>query len=288
MLRALVAERLGTKADLEKVVGELVAAQNDDGGWSQVKELPSDALGTGQALVALASAGKTVRDPTVERAWRYLLESQKKDGSWLVKTRQVRNGKPQPNTRAASYMGTAWASIGWMRTFPAAAADDLSPRTLAALVEKATGALDLYGTPTSDTDLQLLKKRTTLHSLNLGHTKITDAGLTTLADLPELRSLDLSRNALTDAGLKTLTALKNLEALDLSFNPALTENGVEHLASLAQLHELNLEGTAVGDALLERLGEFKQLKTLQLRGTKVTAARIKTLKETRPDLQIIR
>ncbi len=114
MLRVLLAKRLGTAEELRAAVKELRDRQNADGGWSQSKVRPSDALGTGQALVALTTAGATVEDPAVAKARAFLLGSQKPDGSWYVLTRQ--GGEyDRKNFRAASYQGTAWAVIGLVR-----------------------------------------------------------------------------------------------------------------------------------------------------------------------------
>ena len=44
------------QAAIRTTAQELLASQGSNGGWSQIKTLPSDAYATGQALVALQGA----------------------------------------------------------------------------------------------------------------------------------------------------------------------------------------------------------------------------------------
>jgi Squalene-hopene cyclase C-terminal domain len=110
VLRIMLKQRLGKADDVQAHVKELLTLQNADGGWSQTKKLKSDALGTGQALVALSSAGVTATDPAVAKAWGHLIKNQKSDGSWFV------NSRAYEPPQFSSYMGTAWATLGMVRT----------------------------------------------------------------------------------------------------------------------------------------------------------------------------
>lgn len=98
----------------QPLVQRIVERQNADGGWSQAKELPSDAWATGQALYALSHAGLQPDDPIVTRAQTFLVKSQRPDGSWPMTSRPLDNkpdskgGGPIPITGA----GSAWAVIG--------------------------------------------------------------------------------------------------------------------------------------------------------------------------------
>ena len=96
---------------------ELLAEQRPDGGWAQIPTLNSDAYATGQALVALQEAriiSKT--DAAAKRGVQFLLNSQLKDGSWLVKTRAIRiqphyeSGFPHGMDQFISAAATNWAS----------------------------------------------------------------------------------------------------------------------------------------------------------------------------------
>ena len=113
VLRIMLNQRLGKTETVQGLVKDLLASQKNDGGWSQTKKLKSDALGTGQALVALSTAGITAREPAIANAWEYLCKTQKEDGSWFVASRAY---EPPP---FSSYLGTAWATLGMVRTLPA-------------------------------------------------------------------------------------------------------------------------------------------------------------------------
>jgi ankyrin repeat protein len=107
-------------ADVKQASGDLLERQRDDGGWSQIPRLESDAYATGQALVALHEARVPVSDPAWRKGLRFLLNSQAPDGSWHVKTRLVEQhllsppyfetGFPYKKDQIASCMGTAWAA----------------------------------------------------------------------------------------------------------------------------------------------------------------------------------
>jgi len=116
VLRILLNQRLGKPDDVQTLVKELLSLQKDDGGWCQTKKLRSDALGTGQALVALTTAGVpaciTADDPAFTKAWGYLIRTQKPNGAWDV------NSRAYEPPEFSGYMGTAWATLGLVRTLP--------------------------------------------------------------------------------------------------------------------------------------------------------------------------
>lgn len=68
---------------------QLVAQQNkEDGGWSQLPGLGSDAYSTGEVLVALHQAGDVATsDAAYQRGLKFLLKNQQTDGSWRVESR---------------------------------------------------------------------------------------------------------------------------------------------------------------------------------------------------------
>ncbi len=93
----------------------VLAAQRDDGGWSQHEDIASDAYATGQTLALLAASGFPPTDPPARRGVALLLESQHADGSWKVETRarpvQVYfdNGDPHGKHQFISTPASCWA-----------------------------------------------------------------------------------------------------------------------------------------------------------------------------------
>jgi hypothetical protein len=116
------------KADadaLRKSAQALLSEQRPDGGWAQLPNLESDAYSTGQALVALNSAGQlAVSDRAYQRGVAFLLRTQHPDGSWLVRARSVpfqaykESGFPHGKHQWISAAGTSWAAMALSLTAP--------------------------------------------------------------------------------------------------------------------------------------------------------------------------
>ena len=113
------------KTTWQAAARRLKAAQQSDGGWTQIPTRSSDAYATGQAVVALALAGELApADPATRRAVAFLLTSQQADGSWLVTTRRARHeglpyfdsGFPHGKHQFISYAGAAWATMALLLT----------------------------------------------------------------------------------------------------------------------------------------------------------------------------
>ena len=111
---------------LRKRASELLSAQHDDGGWSQLPMLGSDAYGTGQALVALERSGAiSVSDAAYQRGVDFLLRTQLADGSWLVHTRSFpvqiykESGYPHGPDQWISAAGSSWAAMALGLAAPA-------------------------------------------------------------------------------------------------------------------------------------------------------------------------
>jgi len=119
-IHLFAADQLGNG---QEVVGErrkvVLDAQREDGGWSQLDSMDSDAYATGQALyVLLETAGS---DPPeafqkgVERGVAFLLKTRKDDGSWHVVSRSkpiqrmFDNGDPHGKDQFISTPATAWS-----------------------------------------------------------------------------------------------------------------------------------------------------------------------------------
>jgi Squalene-hopene cyclase C-terminal domain len=120
VLRLILWRRLGQPAaEWEPLVKKVRGAQQADGGWGQVKGAKSDALGTGQALYALAEAGAKPDDEAVRKGQSFLAKTQHQDGGWPMVSRAImRDGKPPKNLEPITHAGSAWAVMGLVRSSP--------------------------------------------------------------------------------------------------------------------------------------------------------------------------
>jgi hypothetical protein len=118
-LRLLVCRWLGKPTgDAKSLVESLLRRQNEDGGWSQTKTLKSDAFATGLALYVLSGQNAAGVDTALRRAQVFLLKTQQPDGSWPMTSRPAEPKGPGPakDLRPIKYFGTAWATIGLVRS----------------------------------------------------------------------------------------------------------------------------------------------------------------------------
>lgn len=97
---------------------KLISDQRTDGGWAQLDTLPSDSYATGQALYALHAAGN-LPQTSLDKAVRFLLQTQLADGTWQVRSRAFplqpnyfETGFPHGRDQWISAAGTSWACIG--------------------------------------------------------------------------------------------------------------------------------------------------------------------------------
>jgi ankyrin repeat protein len=117
----------GKSTTIAAAAKDLAAQQGEDGGWSQFSTMTSDAYASGEALYALATAGRMrAADPVYARGVKYLLATQAGDGSWHVKSRSIwiqpyfESGFPYGHDQWISAAGTAWATMALsMATTPA-------------------------------------------------------------------------------------------------------------------------------------------------------------------------
>lgn len=100
-------------SDDEAPLAALLAAQNDDGGWPWLLGEPSDALGTGQALHALAERGPRQRE-AIARGRAYLCRTQREDGGWTTPSTLAKHARAP--SAVSDDWGTAWAAIGLLST----------------------------------------------------------------------------------------------------------------------------------------------------------------------------
>ena len=102
-------------ADIKAQAKRLAKLQRPDGGWGQTRFMHPDAYATGQSLYALQLAGTSPGDATYKAGIRYLLRSQRQDGSWFVQSRgfgfqpYAEYGFPHGTSQFLSAAATAWA-----------------------------------------------------------------------------------------------------------------------------------------------------------------------------------
>jgi hypothetical protein len=113
-LRMLVEREFGDAEQVPAWKKQLLAQQNDDGGWPLLKGEVSHPLVTGQALWALSLAGMPGNDPVIDRARTYLVSTQDENGSWKATSRN----NPAHTNIVTIHWGTGWATIGLLRTLP--------------------------------------------------------------------------------------------------------------------------------------------------------------------------
>src|SRR5262249_32290850 len=101
----------------QPLVQRIKERQNTDGGWSQSKDMGSDAWATGQAVYSLAHAVIQPDDPIITRARAFLAKIQREDGSWPMSSRpQKPGGKGATSLVPITGAGSAWAVLGLVRS----------------------------------------------------------------------------------------------------------------------------------------------------------------------------
>ncbi|HYZ84951.1 MAG TPA: ankyrin repeat domain-containing protein [Bryobacteraceae bacterium] len=104
-------------AELQPHAKALAATQRKDGGWAQNKWLASDAMGTGQAVFALAQAGYAADHPARAKGRSFLISTQNEDGSWMVRSRSPKfqpyfeSGFPYGHDQWISHAASTWATM---------------------------------------------------------------------------------------------------------------------------------------------------------------------------------
>jgi pimeloyl-ACP methyl ester carboxylesterase len=106
---------------VKQAMDELLAAQEENGGWAQLPGLNADAYATGLALVVLhETEGLAETHTSYGRGVQFLLRTQQNDGSWFVHKRAAsmnryfETGFPHGKHQFSSFTGTAWATMALM------------------------------------------------------------------------------------------------------------------------------------------------------------------------------
>jgi len=105
-----------TAKQIEAGIAQLVQRQHKDGGWAPEEKLPSDAYATGQALYFLRLAGLKKDHEAIRRGVAFLATTQRADGSWPMKSRAHPGATPMTNPVPITYFGSAWATLGLLRS----------------------------------------------------------------------------------------------------------------------------------------------------------------------------
>ena len=105
-----------SKESIREAADELLATRRADGGWSQLDGGTSDAYATGTALFGLHLAGGLATDsPAYRGGLRFLIASQRKDGSWFVASRSkpfqpyFESGFPYGKDQFISMAASCWS-----------------------------------------------------------------------------------------------------------------------------------------------------------------------------------
>lgn len=104
----------GDKA-IEAARKAVLDAQQEDGGWAQLPTMETDPYATGQSLWVLQETGLPTDHPAYQRGLHFLLDQQRKDGSWHVATRSrpiqryYESGFPHGVDQFISISATSWA-----------------------------------------------------------------------------------------------------------------------------------------------------------------------------------
>jgi N-acyl-D-amino-acid deacylase len=110
--------------DVAGARAQLLKDQRPDGSWAQLAEMSGDAYATGTALVALRKAGLGVSHEAYQKGVKYLLDTQREDGAWVVQTRSrplqrfFDNGDPGGKSQFISFAATNWAVLALLETIP--------------------------------------------------------------------------------------------------------------------------------------------------------------------------
>lgn len=135
-----------------------------------------------------------------------------------------------------------------------------------------------------------LAKLTQLKTLGIGSTSKESSGesIAHISKLP-LEDLSLLDKQADSIGVRHASKIKTLKKLDISYAPKLTNEDLSAIADLTKLEELRIGGSKnITDEGIQIFAKVKSLKKLTLQRMKnVTEDAVMSLKETRPDMEVI-
>jgi hypothetical protein len=257
-LRLLLDVRTGKSAEeLQLGIDRLLRRQNPDGGWSQVKDTPSDAYATGQVLWVVSFAGVKNDRTEIGRAISFLVANQREDGSWPMRRRGHPGVTPSDFKVPITYFGSAWGTLGLVRSVPPAR--DTAARRQRAF-DEIKGYHGTYDVDKESPDRPVVR-------VDLRYYEMDDAAVADFTKLlqafPRLAELQFKSRKITDAGLA-------------------------HLKNLPQLRSVSFENALITDAGLTQLKALTQLRELCVKGTKVTDAGVQAIKKALPKVKVER
>jgi hypothetical protein len=126
VFRLWAMQRAGCAADKVRAAArELIEKQRDEGGWGQREDMKSGAYATGTTLAALhQAAGLATNDPVYQRGIKYLLATQREDGTWHVRSRSkpfqiyFESGFPHGKDQFISLAASSWATTALALALP--------------------------------------------------------------------------------------------------------------------------------------------------------------------------
>ena len=78
------------------------------------------------SVYALSQSGVPRSHPAIQKAWRFLIETQTDNGSWIVNgTKNSTKSKPHP---FSGFWGSTWALLGLSHSLPAVKPSGKQPR----------------------------------------------------------------------------------------------------------------------------------------------------------------
>ena len=129
-LRLLMEKKFGEPKQVEALRDQILPAQQSDGGWGWLWADKSDAFGTGLAFTHWPGGSAQITTRPSSEAWKFLIETQTDNGSWIV------NGTKDAPRKAASLQRLLGLNLGLARSVPVAPRLGHGRRAVGRLLER--------------------------------------------------------------------------------------------------------------------------------------------------------